>query len=261
MPRPRAPSAAGTRGRRPGAIPARVRAELEAGTRAAADLIEILAVDFVALMRSAVPQAAPVAARSLEDAAAAGITTRMAVAGEILRDAVDDDGLRALARHPSDTVRGWVAYALGRQPDIPLALRLARMRPFADDGHFGVREWAWLAVRPQVADDPLEAIRILSSWTREAAANLRRFAVEATRPRGVWSPHIAALKERPESCLPLIEPLRSDVSQYVQDSVANWLNDAAKSRPDWVKALCRTWSKGSPSSETLRICRRAMRSL
>lgn len=261
VPKPRARSPAGPEGRRQSEIPARVRAELDAGTRAAADLAEILAVDFLALMRSAVPQVARAATRSLEDVAGAGITARMAVAGDILRDAVDDDGLRALARHPSDTVRGWVAYALGQKRDVPLELRLARMRPFADDGHFGVREWAWLAVRPEVADDPLEAIRVLTSWTGEAAANLRRFAVEATRPRGVWSRHIPALKDRPECGLPLIEPLRSDVSRYVQDSVSNWLNDAAKSRPSWVQALCRSWSKASLSSETLRICRRAVRSL
>lgn len=82
-----------------------------------------------------------------------------------------------------------------------------------------------------------------------------------TRPQGVWAKHIAALKENPEMALPLLEIVKSDLSKYVQDSVGNWLNDAEKSQPEWVLQVCRTWEEESRTKETMRILKRAQRSL
>jgi len=191
--------------------------------------------------------------------AGAGITRRMALAAQLLLEANVD--LAHLQVHPSDTVRGWACFAIAAQAGLTLPQRLAAMRPLADDGHFGVREWAWLALRPRLAASLEEALALLVPWTGEASQRLRRFACEALRPRGVWCAHITELKGQPQLALPLLQPLRADPAAYVQDAVANWLNDAAKSRPDWVRALCAQWLADSPAAATLRICKRAQRSL
>lgn len=116
-------------------------------------------------------------------------------------------------------------------------------------------------VRPFVAAELEQGLALLQAWVADSDPNVRRFAVEGTRPRGVWCAHIAALKERPELGLPLLEPVRADPSRYVQLSVANWLNDAGKSRPDWVEALCARWERESPAKETKWIVNRALRTL
>jgi 3-methyladenine DNA glycosylase AlkC len=253
MPRPRK-TPGGVR------IPADVLADLNAGTRQAANLAEGLAVDFVALMGVAVPDV-PDEAHARLTVGKPSITQRMRIAGELLLEHVGLGGLDAVIAHPSDTVRGWAAYMVGLAPGLSLAERLTLVRPLADDPHFGVREWAWLPLRPHIAADVGRAIRLFEPWVHEESAYLRRFAVEATRPRGVWTEHLPDLKEDPKLGLPLLKPLRADPTKYVQDSVSNWLNDAAKSKPDWVRALVDGWADGCDDRNTLRICRRAVRSV
>lgn len=171
-----------------------------------------------------------------------------------------DDVAHRLATHPSDVARSWAAQWL-LFSDLSLPAKLGSVRRFAADPHFGVREIAWMAVRDEVAGAVDEAVGLLAPWVRESDPNLRRFASELTRPRGVWCAQIDALKTEPWRGLPLLEPLRSDPSRYVQNSVANWLNDAAKTRPDWVDGVCERWARESRSPETAYIVRRARRSL
>lgn len=235
-------------------------AQLNAG-EPARNLTECLAVDFAELMQAAAPQVGAEAIAALRAQAGKGISKRMALAARILQESLGSDAFKQLKAHRSDTVRGWACFMVGTTPDLALNKRLSMIRPLADDAHFGVREWAWLAVRPQLAAELNTAIQLLQPWTGDPSERVRRFACESLRPRGVWCAHIAALKADPGRALPLLEPLRADPAVYVQDSVANWLNDASKDQPDWVRGVCARWSKGRPAEATQRICKRALRSI
>ncbi len=174
--------------------------------------------------------------------------------------ATPDAVAHRLATHPSDVARCWAAQWITLS-GLPLPGQLQAARRFAADSHFGVRELAWMAVRDAVVGSLDEAIDRLQPWVLDADPNIRRFASELTRPRGVWCAQIEALKSQPWRALPLLEPLRADPSLYVQNSVANWLNDASKSQGPWVEALGARWLKESDAAATRYIVRRALRTL
>lgn len=250
---------------------ARVR-ELEGGA-ASKNLAELLAMDFAALAKSVGVKVGAADARALAgegraDGKRLGIVARMELMGRVV-GGLPAKHIERLAGHASDTARGWACYALCREVvvrEVAARARLgesfARVRVFADDGHSGVREWAWMSVRPEVAVRPVEAVGLLESWAGDASANVRRFASEVTRPRGVWCGHIRALREDPSPGLVVLEPMRGDASRYVQDSVSNWLNDAAKDRPAWVQSVTDRWLREAGGDAIVeRVCRRALRSV
>ena len=173
----------------------------------------------------------------------------------------DTDLLPKMMTHQSDAVRCWATYVIGKNPHLSLAEMLKNIQPFAADTHFGVREIAWMAVRPTISKHLEQSIAIFSTWTGSKDENIRRFASEATRPRGVWCAHIDVLKQNPALALPILVPLKADKSKYVQDSVGNWLNDAGKTQPQFVTELCKTWAIESPTKETNYIIKKAMRTI
>ena len=67
--------------------------------------------------------------------------------------------------------------------------------------------------------------------------------------------------KNPELGLPILEPLKSDPVKYVRDSVGNWLNDASKTRPDFVRELCKQWQHESDTKETRYIVKKALRTV
>ncbi|KMY20433.1 DNA alkylation repair protein [Bacillus pumilus] len=168
--------------------------------------------------------------------------------------------LQAFAHHVSDSVRCWAAY-MNKQRLSTLEEKLAYIQPFAADHHFGVREIAWMSVRESLSLQIDQSIEYLTEWAKSEDENLRRFSVEAIRPRGVWTKHIELLKQEPERALPILNLLKSDPSTYVQDSVGNWLNDASKTQPNWVTNLCEQWSKDSDTKATSRIVKKAKRTI
>nr|WP_307575372.1 DNA alkylation repair protein [Paracidovorax avenae] len=188
-------------------IPADVLRALSHGELSSATLAECLALDQATLERTVFPDV-PAAVREAIDAACGlGILQRMARIGALLLEALGEDGIAQCRAHGADTVRGWACFMVDAQTLPDLHARLGAIRPLADDAHFGVREWAWMAVRPHLAQELEASIAYLSAWTAEPSERLRRFASEALRPRGVWCSHIAALKADPEQALPVLSPL------------------------------------------------------
>jgi 3-methyladenine DNA glycosylase AlkC len=251
-------------------IPQEVLDALNAGRIATVNLNEFLALDLPLLTRNVAAQIglAPEAER-LQDTLAmlpafAPIKRHLHVARalyDLAEPRADRDAVaHALATHPSDVARCWAAQWIAFTA-MPLQAKLDAVFRFAADPHFGVREMAWMAVRDEIAGDIDAAVRLLQPWVMHPDANVRRFASEATRPRGVWCAQIETLKSQPWRGLPLLDPLRADASRYVQNSVANWLNDAAKTQPEWVREVCGRWSRGRVPAQTLYIVRRAQRSL
>lgn len=242
-------------------ISADVLQALSRGETQSATLAECLALDQAMLARTVFAGLSPQALKAVDAACELGVLKRMARIGAVLLDEMGETGIAQCRSHGADTVRGWACFMIGAQSGLDLPARLAAIRPLADDAHFGVREWAWMAVRPHLTQELKASVAHLAQWTAEPSERLRRFASEALRPRGVWCAHIAALKHEPEQALPILSPLRADPSVYVQDSVANWLNDAAKDQPAWVRDLCAQWLQAAPTDATRRICQRAIRNL
>ena len=219
------------------------QAELNSGRDESRTLAEILAITHSALLTQVVPEAPEGLVEAAKRADSLGILTRMQTMGEALYTHLGHSACLDLADHPVDTVRGWAVFALvSQEKDTDVGTLLA-------------------LVRPAAVSQLDEAIRALRPWTSEPSERIRRFASESLRPRGVWARHIPALKKEPERGLPLLEPLRADSSRYVQDSVANWVNDAAKTQPAWARELCERWQEKSPTPATERIIKRALRSI
>lgn len=167
-------------------IPADVLAALSRGELQSATLAEGLALDQALLVRTAFPHLSPQALKDMDAACQLGILKRMAGIGATLLKALGSNGIAQCQAHASDTVRSWACFMIGAQPGLDLPGRLTAIRPLADDAHFGVREWAWMAVRPHLAQELDAAIAHLVPWTQEPSERLRRFASEALRPRGVF---------------------------------------------------------------------------
>lgn len=256
--------------RRMSEIPPAVLRALNEGREETRTLVEWLAIDTETLLGHVLRdvglgrEAARIR-RAFAPSRGDGVMRRVRAVGRVLHEALPAARRRTvfarLAEHPSDTARSWAAYMVAADGRLALAKRLERARRFAADTHMAVRECAWDSFRPHLARELPRGLRLLREWVADPDANIRRCAVEATRPRGVWTEHIDALKADPDPGLPLLEPLRADPSDYVRRSVANWLNDASKSRPEWTRSVCRRWGKESRGAETRWIVRRALRTL
>lgn len=252
-------------------IPKNVLDMLNEGKIPTVNLTEWLAVDQTELIKNAFPKiglknSIEPMTKAIEQQKKPSTMSSIKLIGRSLYEHCSNSNslestIKLLSNHESDTVRCYATYLIALKNNLTISEKLEQSRKLIADKHFGVREIVWMALRPEIESNLKESIEILSKWTKDNDTNIRRFTTESTRPRGVWCKHIETLKDNPEQALPILEPLKSDNSKYVQDSVGNWLNDASKSKPEFVIGLCKKWKSESPSAETEKIVKRALRTI
>jgi 3-methyladenine DNA glycosylase AlkC len=248
-------------------IPSDVLKALEAGAIPTVNLMEWLATDRLKLLWNVLTELNltilyPEFTEALESVEKKTAIARAKAIASVWVQHLNSERMAYLSNHVSDMVREWAALSVGLITHTTIKQKLEKIEFFAIDPHFGVREMAWISVRDQIIESLEESIEILTDWAASDLEGKRRFASESTRPRGVWCKHIEILKSNPEKGLSILEPLKNDPSRYVQNSVANWLNDAAKTQPEFVRTLCIKWESEHPKSkQTNYIINRALRSI
>jgi 3-methyladenine DNA glycosylase AlkC len=256
-------------GRRLSDMPQRLVEALSSGKQSTKTWTEWMAVDTGRLAKAVASDLPASAVRdALYEASARvkgkGILARLATMGSTIASCTSgpsDTMFQRIAEHPSDCVRQWCAYAVNAPLHrLSLRERLYATIRFAADDNMTVRECAWMAFRPHLLVRLPEALRLLTPLAEDPDPRIRRFAVEVCRPRSVWGQHSTILKAHPEYARELLDRVRQEPMRYPQLAVGNWLNDASKSRPDWVLALCKEWT-AQQNPATTSIIRRGLRSL
>lgn len=258
--------------RRTSEIPNEILMYLQNGQIESVNLIEWQAVNHQSLLRSILPSfkleenLTFVLSEMEKENAETGMKA-IRTASQLLDTVLENESnekrqdlLTNWAIHTSDSVRCWAAF-MNKSSNQTLEEKLLYIQPFAADHHFGVREIAWMSIREYLSAEIEKSIGLLTEWASSPDENIRRFAVESIRPRGVWTKHIDKLKQAPNLALPILNLLKADPSKYVQDSVGNWLNDASKTQPEWVLDLCEKWAQESNLQATNKIIKKAKRTL
>ncbi|TAH35964.1 MAG: hypothetical protein EYC70_12000 [Planctomycetota bacterium] len=168
-----------------------------------------------------------------------------------------------LARHPEPRVRfhapGTISRLLAAQPRE--ALRVLQGLAADPDPRVGEAMTAF-GVRPNAEALGPEAVAALLPWSADAAAAVRRAAVEGTRPRGVWVRRLAWAVEAPARLVPLLERLRNDTELVVANAVGNSLNDISKDHPEFALDIAGQWlAQRRPGPWTAHSVRKGLRTL
>lgn len=156
-------------------------------------------------------------------------------------------------------VAGWMilpySQYVGMNGEFDLECAMAALKAMTKrfSSEFGIR--FLLLKRPE------DVLQILSGWTENHCHHVRRLISEGTRPLLPWAMQLPMIKNNPNLVMPLLEKLKSDPSEYVRRSVANHLNDVAKSHPDFVALIARKWLEGDDSKTRYRMVKHACRTL
>ncbi|MEU9861972.1 DNA alkylation repair protein [Streptomyces sp. NPDC047971] len=117
------------------------------------------------------------------------------------------------------------------------------------------------AIRPYVEQHYAPTMERVAHWARSPSHHVRRLASEGIRSHLPWARTLTMFVEDPRPVLEILEPLRSDGSEYVRRSVANNLNDISKDAPGLALATALRWMEESPTPETGRIVTHGLRTL
>ena len=116
------------------------------------------------------------------------------------------------------------------------------------------------AIRPFIASDPDRALAVITTWIHDPSPQVRRLASEGTRPRLPWGIRLQSFVADPSPCLPILEALYRDPSEFVRRSVANHLNDISKDHPDLAVEIAARWLKAGDAA-TRKLVSHALRGL
>lgn len=116
------------------------------------------------------------------------------------------------------------------------------------------------AIRPFLQQHTALTLATLERWLDDDSEHVRRLVSEGTRPRLPWGLRLSAFVVDPSPCVPLLDRLYRDPSEYVRRSVANHLNDISKDHPQLAVDIAARWLAAGDDN-TLRLVRHALRSL
>ena len=93
-------------------------------------------------------------------------------------------------------------------------------------------------IRPFLNRWPAETLARLEQWAGDESYHVRRLVSEGTRPKLPWARMVDLTLAQ---TLPLLDRLQGDGTRFVTRSVANHLNDVAKSDPGAVLERLEAW--------------------
>jgi 3-methyladenine DNA glycosylase AlkC len=186
---------------------------------------------------------------------ATDLLTRALASAPANADAVMGDAALATSR---EGLSGWILWPVGEyvsrrgveEPERALAFLHAMTQRFT----------AEFAIRPLIVAHEALVLEHLRQWVHDPSEHVRRLVSEGTRPRLPWGLQLKRFIADPSPCVPLLEHLVNDSSEYVRRSVANHLNDIAKDHPDRVVAFV-TRHLPDASPERRALLRHASRTL
>ncbi|HEX9794667.1 MAG TPA: hypothetical protein VGC54_11850 [Planctomycetota bacterium] len=117
-------------------------------------------------------------------------------------------------------------------------------------------------LRPQLHLLGPAAVALLRPWVGDLSRAVRRAAIEASRPRGVWVKRMEWAAANPALLLPLLEALRGETEPWVANAVGNCLNDISKDHPRLaLDVASRWWGDADRGPQVERMVRKGLRTL